>query len=403
MQHALPLEGVRIVDFSRLLPGPWSTQTLGDLGADVIKVEQPGVGDYGRFNPPDYRSMGVYFNSVNRNKRSIALDLTRPEGAEVARRLLESADIVVESFRPGVTEKLKIDYQTVSSFNPAVIYCSITGFGQTGSHAKVPAHDMAIQAMTGVMGMNPETPGAPSNPGFQAGDYAPAAYAVTGILGAYINRLKTGAGCHLDIAMYDALFVWCNIGLSGALARLGGFEGKPEIEVWGANPRYAAYPTRDGKSVVVCLLETRTWVEFCRLIGREDLLYESESYADRHTHHGEHKIRFREAITALCAAHDRDALVEWMMKANIPVVPVLAPDEVVNSEIARERGLIEWIDHPSEGRIPQLVNPLTHAGFIDPHRHPAPALDEHADEVLTELGYGPADVARLRAAMQGDG
>src|SRR3954466_2784991 len=167
----LPLEGAKVVDLSRLLPGPWCAQTLGDLGADVIKIEQPDIGDYGRFNPPSYREGGVYFNSVNRNKRSVTLDLKNEDDRRVALDLLREADIVVESYRPGVTEKLGIDYASLAKINPRVIYCSVTGFGCDGEFAQVPGHDLSIQGAAGIL--NPgDFSDTPPMPGFQAADYA---------------------------------------------------------------------------------------------------------------------------------------------------------------------------------------------------------------------------------------
>lgn len=392
---SLPLDGVKVIDFSRLLPGPWTTQSLGDMGADVIKVEQPGIGDYGRFNPPNYVSLGVYFNSVNRNKRSVALDLTDASARDAVLKLIADADIVVESFRPGVTRKLGIDYAAAKAVNEKIIYCSITGFGQDGELADLPAHDMAIQAMSGAMGANHSAGTVPPMPVFQAGDYAPAGYAVSGILAAYIRRLRDGQGCHLDIAMFDAMFVWSNIALAGALARMSGGSGKPELEVWGDNPRYCTYPTGDGKAVGVCLLEARTWRVFCDFIERADLCDEDESFADRHTDHGERRQLYRDAISAVCLAHDRDALVETMMHAGIPICPVYTPDEAVHSSAVAARGLVEWIEHPSQGRIAQLVNPLAPSGLVDAHRRASPELGADTAAVLAELGYDESAIVKL--------
>jgi crotonobetainyl-CoA:carnitine CoA-transferase CaiB-like acyl-CoA transferase len=379
----LPLEGAKVVDLSRLLPGPWCSQTLGDLGADVIKIEQPEIGDYGRFNPPYYREGGVYFNSVNRNKRSITLDLKREEDRHIALNILRDADIVVESYRPGVTEKLGIDYASLAKINPGVIYCSVTGFGCDGEFAQVPGHDLSIQGAAGIL--NPGSmPGVPGMPGFQAADYAGATYATIGVLSAYIQRLKTGRGRHLDVALYDSLVVLSNIALASALARTAGFSGKPELEVWGSNPRYAIYPTRDGKAVTVCLLEMRTWERFCRFIGRADLIYE-ETHADRHTSHGDRAGVFRKIIAELCLAHDRDVLVARMVEADIPICPAYSPDEALASPEAKGRGLVRMIEHPLEGPIPQIFDPLTRAGLADPQRRLAPRLGEHNEEVRRDL------------------
>jgi len=283
-ERSLPLSGAKVFDFSRLLPGPWCAQVLGDMGADVIKVEQPEIGDYSRFNPPRYREGSVYFNSVNRNKRSIALDLANDADRDVGMRLLADADIVIESFRPGVSEKLGIDYRSIVSINPKVIYCSVSGFGCEGDLSRLPGHDLSIQGITGQLGLV-QSDSAPPMPNFQAADYAGATYAVIAILGAYIRRMVSGEGTHLDIALYDSLMSLSNIALASAMARLAGHSGTPALEVWGGNPRYSTYRTRDGKAVTVALLEARTWHRFCEFVGRADLIYD-ESLADRHSTQG---------------------------------------------------------------------------------------------------------------------
>jgi crotonobetainyl-CoA:carnitine CoA-transferase CaiB-like acyl-CoA transferase len=380
----LPLAGVRVVDFSRLLPGPWCTQTLGDLGADVIKVEQPEIGDYSRFNPPTYRSVGAYFNGVNRNKRSIVLDLAADADRDFARLLTAQADIVVESFRPGVPEKLGIDYASVARANPAVIYCSLTGFGNESALGRVPGHDLSVQGAAGTLGKHLESGRTPPMPTFQAGDFTPAAFATIGVLAAYIRRTATGAGCYLEIPMYDSLISVSHVALSGALARLAGYSGKPEMEPWGRNPRYNIYATRDGRFVTVCLLEYRGWKRFCDYIGRSELAPE-ESWADRHSDHGERAEAIRAVIAAFCLAHDRDDLAEKMRKAEIAICPVYSTDEAVASAHARERGIVAFSEHPVDGPIPYVRDPLASAGLTDPERRPSPGLGEHGEAIRREL------------------
>jgi crotonobetainyl-CoA:carnitine CoA-transferase CaiB-like acyl-CoA transferase len=381
---ALPLTGCRVIDFSRLLPGPWCTQTLGDLGADVIKVEQPDIGDYSRFNPPTYKSVGAYFNSINRNKRSVQLDLTQQGDRAIVDELTATADIIVESFRPGVTEKLRIDYTSVSRTNPAVIYCSITGFGNDSSLGRVPGHDLSIQGVAGTLGKHLRSGETPPMPTFQAGDFTAAAFATIGILSAFIRRSATGQGCYLEIPMYDSLISVSNVALSGALARLAGYAGKPEMEPWGRNPRYNIYPTRDAKFVTVCLLEYRGWRRFCEYIGREELAPD-ESWSDRHSDHGDRAAAFRDAIGAFCLSRDRDQLADEMRKAEISICPVYTTDEAVNSAHAKERGAIGFTERPVDGRVPYLVDPLAKAGLTDPERRPSPELGAHNSEVLREL------------------
>lgn len=378
---ALPLAGVRVVDFTRLLPGPWCTQMLGDLGADVVKVEEPGIGDYARFNPPTYRTGSVYFNSLNRNKRSAVLDLKNEADRQTARRLLAGADVVVESFRAGVPEKLGIDYATVAAENPRVVYCSITGFGNGSALGSVPGHDLAIQGVAGTLGRHLRPDGPPPMPTFQAGDLAAAWYALVGILAALIRRAASGRGCYLEVPMYDSVVACSNVALSGALARLVGYPGVPEMEPWGRNPRYNLYRTRDGKAVAVCLLEARAWRQFCEYIGREDLIGD-ESWADRHTDHGERGAAYRDAIAAFCLAHDRDELTAKMREAGIAICPVYSTDEAVQA--AADGGLVQYLEHPLDGRIPYFHDPLARAGLTAPTRRPPPLLGEHTAEVRGE-------------------
>ena len=248
------LSGVRIIDFSRLLPGPWATQMLADLGADVIKVEQPEVGDYSRHNPPKYRDSSVYYNSVNSNKRSIAIDLANPNGQAVAHRLIEKSDVIMESFRTGVAKKLDVHYEKARALNPGIVYCAITGYGQDGPLARVPGHDLVIQSMTGLMGMSVDREPLPPVPGFQAADYAGGAMAPTAILAALMRKQQTGEGCYIDLSMFDCLFYMCNIVQTGGMSRLAGHSGEPAMQPWGDNPRYATYLCGDGKPVAVSLL-----------------------------------------------------------------------------------------------------------------------------------------------------
>lgn len=379
---ALPLAGVRVVDFSRLLPGPWCTQLLGDLGADVIKVEQPGVGDYSRYNPPHYQTNSVYFDSVNRNKRSIVLDVAKAEDRAIALKLIDEAAILVESFRPGVAAKLGIDHESVAKRNPGLIYCSLSGFGAEGELAGMPGHDLSIQGMTGLLSKH-EGP-VPAMPGFQAGDYAAAAYAAVGVLAAYVRRQETGKGCYLDVPMYDSLMCWSNILLTGAMARLAGFSGKPELEVWGNNPRYNVYPTKDGHAVTVSLLETRTWERFCQHIGRPDLMME-EGWHDRHSTHGDRAPLFRKAIADFCLARERDALVAEMLTAGISICPVYDADEALVSPEAKTRGVVRQQRYPADGEVPVLWDPLARAGLSDPTRRPPPAMGEQSDEIRREV------------------
>ena len=271
-KQKLPLNGIRVIDFSRLLPGPWATQMLGEMGADVIKVEQPGIGDGSRHSHPRYRESSVYFNAVNGNKRSITLDLTKDQGRAIAHKLLRDADVAVESYRPGMARKLRIDYATLKPLNARLIYCSISGMGQNGPLSHLAGHDLILQGLTGLMGCALDTINPPAVPGFQAADFAGSLYAIIGILAALAQRASSGAGCEIDLSMFDALFSMCIIPLSSAFSEMAGASGEPRMESFGGNPRYATYLSKDGKPVAVTLLETKIWTQFCNHIGRPDLI-----------------------------------------------------------------------------------------------------------------------------------
>ena len=379
---ALPLAGVHVVDYTRLLPGPWCTQLLADMGADVIKVESPGVGDPSRHNPPRQREHSAYFASVNRGKRSVALDLRSADGLEAAHRLNARADIVIESFAVGVAARLGIDYESARARKPDVIYCSITGFGQDGPLAASPGHDLVVQATTGVLGIA----GHGGMPPFQAADYAGGAFGVIAILGALQRRHATGQGARLDIAMFDGLFAMSEIALLGALARAGGQSGKPMLEVWGRNPRYCIYPTADGRFVAVSLLEARLWARFCHAIGRTDLVFD-ERQDERHSDHGERAAHYREAIAGYCASRTAADIDRAMRAQDIPVSVVLTPDEALRSEHAHARGMTHVEHDPHDGTVVRIGNPLERAGLAATSgRRPPPLLGEHTAEVLAELG-----------------
>ncbi|MFT6580849.1 MAG: CoA:oxalate CoA-transferase [Alphaproteobacteria bacterium] len=392
---ALPLSGVTIVDFSRLLPGPWATQMLGEFGADVIKVEQPVIGDPSKYNAPNYKKNSVYFNAVNGDKRSIAVDLTNPDGKAIVERLLRRADVVMESFRPGVALKLGVDYDSVRAYNEDVIYCAISGFGQTGPLSKVAGHDFVIQALSGVLGIGLEQGGKAGDPGFQAADFSGSLYSVIGILAAVLQRQKSGEGAYIDLAMFDTVFHQTPILVTSALAMLAGHSGEPRHEAFGRNPRYSNYSTKDGKTVSVALLEAKAWREFALHIDRPELIDENEGPEARHSTHGERGDLYRAALTEFCASQTRDKIETMLQETGIPISPVLSPDETANSIYVKERGLLHEYDHPVEGRIPQLVNPLTNSGIGEREHRPAPETGQNSDDILIELGYDEAERQRL--------
>ena len=379
------LAGIRVLDFSRMLPGPWCTQMLADFGADVIKVEQAGTGDPSRHNPPDFDTTGVYFQNVNRGKRSLAVDLKTAEDRALVHALMAEADVIVESYRVGVPARLEVDYETAKRLKPDIIYCSITGYGQTGPLASIPGHDLVVQSVTGVMGAAPRDAGdLPPVPQFQAADYAAANFALIGILTALHKRARTGEGAFLDVSMFDTLYNMTGVIAGAALSRLHRDKPVADMELFGGNPRYATYRVRDG-AVAVSLLEAHIWARFCRVIGREDLIDPDEGWEQRHTDHGDRSALYREALATYCLAHTRDELAAKMLAHDIPITPVLTPQEALRSEHVAGRKLVEWVEHPRDGRIPVLANPLAASGLAVSSAA-APDLDDVGPQLRARLG-----------------
>jgi CoA:oxalate CoA-transferase len=388
----LPLAGIRVLDWSRLLPGPWCSQMLGDLGAEVIKVEQRGAGDPSRHNAPRYRDGSVYFHSVNGNKQSLTIDLKAPGARALTNCLISASDVMLESFSITVAAKHGIDAAAALRINPKLIHCSITGYGQTGSLSSIPGHDLVVQAATGLLAPGNTTP---LMPGFQTADYTAGLMACVGILAALRRRDIDGIGTALDISMFDSMLQLGQIGLASAMARFAGASGDPAMEVWGGNPRYALYPTRDGKTIAVALLESRYWKKFCAAIGQPELAPEHEDPSARLSSHGERTEHYRKAITDYCKAHDRDEIARRMAAENIPLIPVLTPDEALHSQHAAERQLVRTVTHATEGRITELRNPLHPSGLIRADRTPAPELGADNSAILQRIGFTDAEIADL--------
>lgn len=385
MNKGAPLFGVRVLDLTRLLPGPVCTMHLADLGADVIKVEDTGAGDY---------AAEAVRTLVNRNKRGIRIDLKQPEGVATLLHLCEQVDVLVESFRPGVMDRLGVGYAAVSARNPKVVYCSLTGYGQTGPFKDAPGHDMNYCGWTGVADQigGPGQPPALSN--VPVADLLGGSLtAVMGILAALYDVARTGLGRHVDIAIADGLLAHAVIPLA-AVNMQGRTAPAGASKLTGALPCYAMYATEDSGHVAVAALEKKFWDGFCALIGRADLqaLHAPKDPAQSDW--------VRAELERVIGAHSLAWWTQTLLGSDCCVTPVLKLEDALANDHFLARGMVLPLAgaHEAQGSSGprQLACPVKMTGFEFAVRHPAPRQGEHTDEVLRGAGYSLDDIAELR-------
>ncbi len=392
-----PLKGVKIFDLTRVLAGPTCVQMLADLGADVIKIEKPGAGDDTRGFAPPYMPgtrESAYFVGVNRNKRSVTLDIAQPEGAEIARRLIAQSDILVENFKVGALARYGLGYEQLHPRFPGLIYCSITGFGQTGPYAQRPGYDSLIQAMGGVMSLTGEPDGAPQKVGIPLADLFAGLYGCIGILAALRHREATGKGQQIDIGMLDAHVAWlANQGMN----YLATGENPPRLG--NQHPSivpYQVFPTKDGH-VVLSVGNDATFKRFCESCGLADLL------ADARFATNAARVENRQLVIAtLTPVMNTRTTAEWVERLEALSIgggSINTLREVFDDPQVRARGVVVHMPHAATPQgIDVIANPVRLSETPPDYRLPPPLLGQHTDEVLAErLGLDEAQRAALRA------
>jgi CoA:oxalate CoA-transferase len=382
-----PLQGVRVLDLTHMLAGPYCTWVLGALGAEVTKVERPGSGDFTRSIAPFAGGHSIYFMSVNRNKRSMTLDLKQSSGRTALLRIAERADIFVENNRPGVMRRLGLDYQTIARVNPRIIYASISGFGQTGPYSQRPAFDAVMQAMSGMMSITGEENGPPARVGVSIGDMGGSLFGTIGILAALADRAVTGRGAQVDVAMFDAQIAL----LENAVARHLNAGDKPK-RLGSRHPLIApfqAFPTKD-ETIVICVDTEAQWKRFCEAIGRGDLIG-NPLFPDgnaRARHHAQLEPQLISALSARTGA-------EWLSifeAAEVPAGPINDIPAVVTDPQVAARGMVR-----RSGERAFVKQPIVFSTYSEIPDRPAPALGEHTQAMLAECGYSTEEISAMRA------
>ena len=365
----LPLDGILVVDFSTLLPGPLASLILAEAGARVIKVERPGTGDEMRLYEPRFATTSVNFAMLNRGKESLVADLKDPADKETVRRLVDQADVVLEQFRPGVMDRLGLGYDEVARTNPGVVYCSISGFGQTGKNVGVAGHDLNYLACAGLLDLGRDGTGAPGLPPALIADIAGGTYpAVVNILVALLGRAGTGRGAHLDISMTDNLFPLMYWALGNTLG--AGRPPRPGGElVTGGSPRYQLYRTADGRYLAAAPIEDRFWERFCDLIGLDDV-HRDDTHDPAAT---------KEAVAALIAARTGEAWEEVFAGEDVCCNLVRPLEAAIADPALQERGLFDHELRKGDASMPALPMPLAAGLRGAPRPATYPELGEHDD------------------------
>jgi crotonobetainyl-CoA:carnitine CoA-transferase CaiB-like acyl-CoA transferase len=392
---SLPLDGLRVLDLTRLLPGGYASMILSDFGADVIKVEDTRMGDYIRWSLPHYEgaetsARSALFLALNRGKRSIRVDLKHAQGKEVLLRLVRDADVLLESFRPGVLSRLGVGYERLREENPGLVYCAITGYGQDGPLRERSGHDSNYLGLNGLLGLTGEEDGPPVQPAGQIADLGGGALmAVVGVLVALRERERSGEGQFVDCSMFDGSLSWLALVAAEMLAS-GNVPRRGHLSLAGGVVCYRPYACADGY-VTLGALEPKFWSEFCRGVGREDLVEHAFDPPGSDAH--------RE-VTEIFAARSREEWRRFASEHDCCLEPVLELDEVLSSEVVAEREMVVELAQPGAKTPVRLLG----APFklsrtpAQPTRAPGPSLGEHTREVLAAAGYSDEEIVALHEA-----
>ncbi|MEK6666571.1 MAG: CaiB/BaiF CoA-transferase family protein [candidate division NC10 bacterium] len=390
-----PLDGIKILELARVAPGEFCTMLLGDMGADVLKIETPPADGKPDILDDKRRAAFAY---INRNKRSLALNLKAPEGQAIFQKLAAGADVIIEGFRPGVMKRLGGDYETIRKINPRIVYCSLSGFGQDGPYRDYPAHDINYLSLAGVLGLIGEPDRKPAIPLNIVADYGGASlHGALGIMLALFARERTGKGQHVDVAYLDStlslLAATPNLRFffsDGLAPRRGaGFLG-------GSYPYYAVYETKDKKLLSIGCTEPWLWENFCKAIGRPDFVKYSR-LADQFVRAANaEEIKAREEVETIIRTRTRDEWYDFLVKHDVCVGKVYDIEEVFDDPQVQARQMVVETEHPEVGKVKEVGVAIKLSETPGAVRHAGPYRGEHTEQVLSDLGMKPAEIKMLR-------
>ena len=383
------LEKFKMLDLSRLLPGPYCSLLLADLGMEVLKIEDPELGDYMRAMGPVRKKDSAYFLALNRNKKSMLLNLKTKEGKEIFYKLIQTYDIILEGFRPGVMDRLGIGYQELKRRSPRVILCSLSGYGQNGPYKDRSGHDINYIGLGGILELTGLQNGPPVIPGVQIADIgAGGMMAAIAILAAIAHREKTGQGQYLDVAMHDGVISWLSIH-AGRYFMDKELPKREQMHLSGRYACYQVYPTKDGRHISLGALEPKFWKNFCEAIGREDLVL--KQFIE-----GEERVQIIEELRELFKTKTQREWIEFFRNADACLEPILTLEEVFQHPHVLHRKMVMEYEHPVEGKIRQVGNPIKSSQYPFEIRTPSPARGEHTIEILKAVGYSEEEIKQLK-------
>lgn len=386
------LEGLKVLDLTRALAGPFCTLMLGDHGAEVIKIEIPGSGDDTRqWGPPFVEGESAYFLSINRNKRSLTLNFKETEAREIFLKLAADADVIVENFTPGVMDRFGLGYDVLQAANPRIIYASISGFGQDGPYRRLPAYDQIMQGISGLMSLTGEPDGEPQKVGIAVSDIGAGMWAAFAIMSAVHHRAQQGAGQYIDVSMLDGQVAWLTYQAAYLFAT-----GRPPARLGAAHPNlcpYQAFMCQDGKYINIAVGSERIWERFCDAMQLEELSRpEYAANGDRVTHRAALVPYLQQVFLTKPVAQ----WVESLQKASVPCGPINDLADVFADPQIAAREMLQEMVHPTVGKIRQTGIPVKFSRTPGELRRPPPLLGEHNREILSGLGYSDADLESLR-------